>query len=148
MARYWLSGPGTALPWDPFDQLRRGIDELFERMEPGWTRYAGAFPPVNLYETADAFVLTAELSGVRSEDIEISIEASRVTLRGERKIEHPEDASLHRVERQSGVFRRTIELPDEVDVEKAEAVHRHGILMLNIPKSPQSHPQRIAVRSS
>jgi HSP20 family protein len=145
MTQYWLSGPAGR--WGSFDRLRREMNELFEQAGAG-PRREGAFPPVNLYETSDGYVLTAELPGVESGDIELSVESNRVTLRGERKVEHPQDASLHRVERQAGVFRRTIELPVEVDAEKAEAVHRNGILMLRIPKAPQHKPRQITVKTS
>ena len=151
MARYWLSNPRANDPLVSFDQLRRGMDELFERAGGAGartTRRAGAFPPVNLYETTNEYVLTAELPGLSGDAIDVSVERNRVTLRGERKIEHPSDASLHRVERQAGVFRRTIELPVDVDGEKGQAVYRNGVLMLQIPKAAAHQPRQIAVKGS
>ena len=148
MARYWLSNPWSNDPLASFDQLRRGMDELFERVGARTTRRTGAFPAVNLYEAASEYVLTAELPGLSAEDIELSVERNRVTLRGERKIEHPQDASLHRVERQAGIFRRTIELPVDVDADKAQAVCRNGVLMLQIPKVAAQQPRQISVKSS
>jgi HSP20 family protein len=148
MARYWLSNPWSSDPLASFDQLRRGMDELFERVGPGTTRRTGAFPAVNLYETASEYVLTAELPGLSADDIDLSVERNRVSLRGERKIEHPEDASLHRVERQAGIFRRTVELPVDVDADKAQAVCRNGVLTLQIPKMAAQQPRQIAVKSS
>lgn len=148
MARYWLSNPWSPDSWGSLDQLRRGMEDLFEQAGAGSRRRGGAYPPVNLYEAAEGYVLTAELPGVASGDIEISIEGNRVTLRGERRIEQPQDASVHRLERQSGEFRRTVELPLEVDADKAEAVHRNGVLMLRIPKAPEHKPRRIAVKAS
>jgi HSP20 family protein len=82
------------------------------------------------------------------EDIDISVERDRLTLRGERRVEHPQDASLHRVERRAGAFRRTIQLPVEVDGEKVEAVYRNGVLTLRIPKAPEYQPRRITVHGS
>jgi len=148
MAQYWLSNPWSGDPWASLDQLHRGLDELFGRTGSGPARRAGGFPPVNLYESPDAYVLSAELPGLRSEDIEIQIEGNRVSLRGQRSIEHPEDASVHRAERRAGSFRRTIELPADVDADKAEAAHRNGVLMLRVPKSEAHQPRRIAVQSS
>jgi HSP20 family protein len=145
MAQYWLSNRWPNDPWTTFEQLRRGLDDLFERQP---TRRADAYPPVNLYETSDGYVLTAELPGLRSDEIEITLERNRVTLRGERRIEHPQDASLHRVERQAGLFRRTIELPANGDAEKAEATYRLGVLVLRIPKAPEHQPRRISVGSA
>lgn len=148
MAQYWLSNPWSGDPWASLDQLHRGLDDLFGRGGAWPTRRAAGFPPVNLYETPDAYMLTAELPGLRSEDIEVSIERNRVSLRGERTIEHPENASVHRAERRAGGFRRTIELPLDVDADKAEAAHRNGVLMLRVPKSEEHQPRRIAVQTS
>lgn len=148
MARYWLSNPWASDPLASFDQLRRGMDELFDRVGARATRRTGAFPPVNLYDTTNAYVLTAELPGLSGDEIDVSVEGNRVTLRGERKIEHPGDASLHRVERQSGVFRRTIELPVDVDNEKTQAVCRNGLLTVQIPKAAAHQPRRISVSGS
>jgi len=148
MAPYWLSQPWSGDPWTSLDQLHRGLDELFGRGAPLATRRTSAFPPVNLYETPDAYVLTAELPGLRSEDLEVSIERNRVTLRGQRAIDHPADASVHRAERRAGSFRRTLELPMDVDADKAEAAHRSGVLMLRVPKHEAAQPRRIAVQAS
>jgi len=148
MALYRLSSPWSADNPGSVGDLHRRVNELFERAGSGSVRRGGAYPPVNLYESADAYLLSAELPGVPSDAIDVSVEGNRVTLKGERKVEHPEDGSLHRAERPSGVFRRTVELPIEVDAEKAEAVHRSGILMLRIPKAEEHKPRRIAVRPS
>jgi HSP20 family protein len=108
------------------------------------------FPPVNLYETTQGYVLTAEIPGVKTEDLEVSVEGERVTIGGKRAIEYPSDGdtSLHRRERQAGVFRRAFNLPEPADAEKTEAVCRHGILMVRIPKAESHQPRRISVRAS
>ncbi len=133
-------------PFDTLDRMRRDMDAVFQR----WGREAlpargQVHPPVNLYETEDGYVLTAELPGLRHGDLEVSIEGNRVTLRGERKIEYPEDAGLHRRERQAGIFRRVLELPVEVESEKAEATYKHGVLMLRLPKAERHRPRQISV---
>jgi HSP20 family protein len=148
MAQYWLTDPASADPWASLGRLARGLDEWATQWGARPTRRAGVFPPVNLYEAADGFVLTAELPGLRSEEIEVTVERDRVTLRGQRRIEHPKDASLHRVERQAGTFRRTVQLPVEVASDKVDAVYRNGVLMLRIPKAPELRPRRISVASS
>ncbi len=150
MPRFWLSDPWSTDPWPDVGELRRRMDELFERFPVGRPAASrtGVFPPVNLYESGDSYVLTAELPGLRAEDIEVSIERDRVTLRGERRIEYPKEASLHRVERRAGAFRRTVQLPLEVEGEKVEAIHRNGVLTLRIPKAPEHQPRRISVKAS
>lgn len=143
----WTSGE----PWGGLERLRREMDELLARQWDTPRRsQRGVFPPVNLYEANDDFVLTAEIPGVRIEDIEVSVQGDRVTLRGERKTDYPDEerASLHRRERQSGFFRRTVTLPVPADPDKTQAVYRHGVLALRIPKAPTHRPRRIDVRAS
>lgn len=147
MTRFWLSNPWSLDSPSEVGELRRRMEELFDGAGAGVTR-SGVYPPVNLYESADGYVVTAELPGLRVEDIDISVERDRLTLRGERRVEHPQDASLHRVERRAGAFRRTIQLPVEVDGEKVEAVYRNGVLTLRIPKAPEHQPRRITVHGS
>jgi HSP20 family protein len=147
MAQYGLYRPWAADSWGGLDQLRREMDGLFSRFaSPSQLSGAarGVFPAVNLYETADAYVLTAELPGVGPEDIQVSLEGSTLTLQGERKIDYAgqEDTSLHRRERHAGSFRRAFELPAAIDVDKVEAVHRNGVLMLRLPKTPEAQPPR------
>jgi HSP20 family protein len=129
------------------------MDALFNRFAGGpdagggW----GVFPAVNLYETAEGYVLTAELPGVASDDIHVSLEGSTVTLQGERKVDYESEGgntSPHRRERQAGSFRRAFELPAAIEADKVEAVHRNGVLLLRLPKSPEARPRQIAVQAS
>jgi HSP20 family protein len=129
------------------------MDALFGRFGEGVPSaggWQGVFPAVNLYETADAYVLTAELPGVGTDDIHVSLEESTVILEGERKVDYASEggASPHRRERQAGRFRRAFALPAAIDADKVEAVHRNGVLMLRLPKSPEAQPRRIAVQAS
>lgn len=149
MAHYRLAGPWGSGSWSALDEFRREMDSLLSRFGPagvGSVR-ATAFPPVNLYETDEAYVLTAELPGVDPDAIQVSIEGTTVSLGGERRIEPPDDArtSVHRLERQSGAFRRAFELPAPIDADKAEAAHRNGILLLRLPKTAQHQPRQISV---
>lgn len=151
MAWTRLFDPWPGDPRADFGRLRREMEEVFGRLVEAPQLGRGApFPPVNLYETADGYVLTAEFPGLEPKDVDVSIEGNRVTLRGERKIEVPDDkqTSLHRRERQSGIFRRTVELPAPTDSEKAQALYRNGVLWLRIPKAPEHQPRRIAVQGS
>lgn len=136
-------------PFGGFERLRREMDEVFGRFAGGGLASArsNVFPPVNVYETHDAYVLTAEVPGLRIEDLNVTIESGRVTLRGERKIEFPESASLHRRERQSGFFRRAVDLPQPVESEKVEAHYRNGVLVVKLPKTAASRPRQIDVQS-
>ncbi len=109
----------------------------------------GVFPPVNLHENEDGYVLTAELPGVAPDQIDVSIEGATVTLSGERKIDYAagEGVAIHRRERQSGTFRRAFELPTEVDLERAKATHKHGVLTLDLPKTAAVKPRQIEIET-
>ena len=148
MTQLDLLRPWGQDPWGGYGALRREMDELFDRFgtfSPALAR--GAFPALNLYETEDAYVLTAEVAGIAPEDLEISLEGSTVTLRGERKVASEEGASVHRNERPLGAFRRAIDLPVPIDGEKVEATHRHGVLTLRLPKAPEHRPRQISVKA-
>jgi len=151
MAELSVYRPFAAGPWASLDQLQREMNSLFDRragLAAG--ARAGAFPPVNFYETEDAYILTAELAGVDPADIQVSLEGSTLSIHGERKIdfENHEGASIHRRERQAGSFRRAFSLPAKVESDKVEAVHRNGVLMLRVPKSPEAKPRQIAVQTA
>ena len=142
-----LAHPWAGETWDAFENLRRGVDQLFTRA--GASRAQGVHPPVNLYEYAEGFVLTAELPGMKLEDIELAVQGNRLSIRGERKISYPDDGrtSLHRRERQVGRFRRAVELPAAIDSEKVEASYRNGVLLVKLPKSAAHRTRRIEVQA-
>jgi HSP20 family protein len=138
--------------WSTFDELRRGMDDLLHRVLPAGgavpAARAGAYPALNLYETPDGYVLTAELPGVAGDAIDVSVEGDRVTLRGERRSERPTEASIHRRERPTGEFRRALQLPVPIDADKVEATYRSGVLTLRLPKAAEHRPRQIRVRAA
>jgi HSP20 family protein len=134
---------------DLIDEFRRDLNEGFDPRGARTVRSRGVYPPVNLQETEDAFVLTAELPGVAPEDVDVSLEGATVTPSGQRKIDYAagNGTAVHRRERQSGHFRRAFELPTAIDVEGAVATQRAGILELTLPKRPEAKPRQIAVQT-
>lgn len=125
-------------------------NDRFGAFEPQAVRSRGVYPPVNLHETPEAFILTAELPGVAPEDIDVSLEGKTVTLSGERKIdlEAGDGTAIHRRERPSGHFKRAFELPRAFEVDAVEAKHHAGVLEIRLPKSPESKPRQISVQTS
>ena len=108
---------------------------LHERMNrlgpddpPGWT------PAVDLYETADRFVLSIELPGLTRDQIKIELQQEILTVRGERAVQHEEGAQFHRVERGHGPFARSFSLPNPADADRVQAEFRDGVLTVVIPK--------------
>lgn len=105
-------------------------------------------PPVDLYETDDAFVFKAELPGLRKDDIHLEVHDRTLTLRGERKHEADvKDEHYHRRERSHGSFQRVFTLPTPVDAEKVQARFKDGILELQLPKHESAISKRIAINS-
>jgi HSP20 family protein len=127
--------------WDPFRDLlalHEQIGQLVGTDAPGWT------PPVDLYETAAVFVLTAELPGLARDEIEIHAEEGRIVIRGERTGQVPCE-QYHRVERGHGRFSRTFLLPEPVDAESVTADLKDGLLTVTIPKAGGRAARRIEV---
>ena len=103
-------------------------------------------PPCDILETRDSVILHAELPGVKEKDIEISIENSVLTLRGERTLEkETEERSYHRVERAYGHFARSFTLPRTVDPERISAAFRDGVLEVRMPKREENKPRSIKI---
>ena len=150
MATYTLARPLARNPWfGLMNELQRDWNSAFNARDGVFQGTRGVYPAVNLSEGEEGYVLTAELPGVAPDAITVSIEGSTVTLSGERKIEYPvgKGVAIHRRERQSGSFRRAFELPSEIDLEKAKASHKNGVLTLTLPKSQAAKPRQIAIET-
>ena len=143
---------GFLSPWrNPFGEISRLQDEVSRLLDVPWfgPRWrARVYPPVNLWSSGDDIVVSAELPGMKSEDISVSITGSSITLSGERKPDDGEDTAYHRQERRFGGFARTIELPVEVDAAKAEASHVDGVLTIRLPRAPEHRPKQITIKAT
>jgi HSP20 family protein len=134
---------------DPFEDIRRLQDEmnqLFSASVTGRRRPAAGFPAVNAYANEDGIALTAELPGVRADDLDISVFRETLTLRGKREPE-AEAKAYHRRERLQGEFVRTISLPFQVDPERVEANMQDGLLRLSLHRPEEDKPRRIQVKA-
>jgi HSP20 family protein len=149
--RRWFETPG----WSPMSMLselenvRRRIGQLYDEFadRPNRPLRAGVFPPVNITEEADQYILRAELPGVKREELEIQATGNGVSITGERKIEAAgENARYHRRERDAGKFSRMIGLPGEIDADRVEAKLSDGILTVTVPKAEKSKPRQISIR--
>lgn len=124
-------------PFNPF----RDFDELINHY-PGFylnkhqTPDSDWSPLADITETDDAFMVKAELAGVKKEDIKLSIEHGILTLKGERKSKY-EDEKKHHIERFYGTFVRQFTLPQEIDEQAISAEFHDGVLDLIIPKKPR-----------
>ncbi|MBX3272249.1 MAG: Hsp20/alpha crystallin family protein [Sandaracinaceae bacterium] len=129
--------------WDPFAELSRMQNDL-NRMR-GEQRL-GFSPAVDILEEEDAILLTAELPGLKAEDVHVHVENNVLTLSGERRLESEEKKEgYHRIERSYGSFSRAFALPKTVDADAIEAKLEEGILRLRLPKRAAAERRRIAV---
>lgn len=144
----------NALPL-PFDQVRSEMDRLLNGVvgpvpRAGVSPWATPkpFPPLNLWEDADAVYAEAELPGVDAESIDISVFGTELTVGGERKSNTEEGVSYHRQERAYGSFRRTVRLPVEVDADAVSANMKDGVLTIRLPKHEAAKPRKIKVSNN
>lgn len=140
--------------WEPmkdFMTLRQAMDRLFEdsfvrpgRMLDGST---AAYLPLDIYTTKDAVVIRASVPGINPDDVEITVEGSTVTIRGETQPPKEEGTYLLQ-EQRYGPFARSIDLALPVQADKAEAAFKNGLLTLTIPKAEEIKPKVIKVKSA
>lgn len=132
------------------DELNRLFDGLFHPatfLPLVATRNGTAFPRLDVSETDSAIHVTAELPGVKSEDMELEIHADTLRLSGEKKDERVvNEHNFRSVERSFGRFDRTIVLPSEVDSQNAEATFKDGVLTVHLPKVKAATVQKIAIK--
>lgn len=150
LGRYGSRSYGS--PFDGLDELRREMNRLlfdFERGLPeGETAPASIWPRATLEDTGAALLLRAEVPGLAQKDLELSIDGTTLSLKGERSDTTPEGYSVHRKERGAYRFARSFTLPAKVDAEKVEASLKNGVLTVTLPKAKEAQPRQINVRTS
>jgi HSP20 family protein len=103
-------------------------------------------PALDLSETPKAFIVEAAVPGIKSDDLNITIENNVLLISGEmREEEERKERNYHRVERRFGSFQRSVALPNTVKADQISAKLEHGILHLEIPKAEEVKPRRITV---
>jgi HSP20 family protein len=127
--------------------LQRAREVPQSRLEHGPSG-RGVFPPVNLFSDEEGYTIRLEVPGLAPENFTIDARDSTLRISGKREDDVPADASVHRRERWSGEFARSVQLPDELDLSKAEASYKHGILSIRVPRREESKPRQITVKVS
>jgi HSP20 family protein len=104
-------------------------------------------PPVDIQESDDAYHLQAELPGLTSDNVQITLENNVLRLSGERTFEKDttKKENFHRVERVYGSFSRSFALPHQVASDRVEAKFDNGVLSITVPKAEQAKPRRISI---
>jgi len=143
--------------WEyPFWALRQQTNRLFEDFFNGFGMEPfggdGKFnPDMNVTEDDKNVYVSAELAGMDTEDIELSLSDNVLTIKGEKKGEKEhKDKGYHHIERSYGTFERILNLPAEVDEVKAEAKFEKGVLKIALPKKAleERKAKRIAIKGS
>lgn len=132
--------------WSPFTLVDE-VNRLFEEAFSDLVRPAAAYvAPADLYETDEALILEMAVPGMNPEDLEVSLEGNKLTIRGQ--VKPVADERVRRYYLQEiphGSFVRTFTLPVEVDAAQAKAEFRHGILRLTLPKVAEARAKRIPI---
>jgi len=150
----------------PMEDLRDEFDRLWTSLTAapplhGWgLRPDGAFPAVNVRESGKAITIEAEVPGLDTADVDISVTGEELVLKGSRRGgceaangRSPDDGTepkvtWHRRERGTGMFERRIPMPVAVDAARVEARLVNGVLTVTCPKAPEAQPHRVEVRSA
>ncbi len=104
---------------------------------------------VDVYQSPNEIIIKTMVAGVKPEDLDVSISRDMVTLKGRRESERTvaDDDYFHK-ELYWGTFSRTIVLPQEIDVDAAEAIEKHGLLIIRLPKLDKNRQTRLKVRGN
>ena len=146
----------SMIPWRErlpatFPRLENEMEDLMERYlgngGEDWslTRFT---PSLNVSETENGYDVSVELPGLKPEEVNVEFKDGNLWISGEKKQETEEKGkTYHRIERRHGEFRRMIQLPGAADEEKVEAKFDNGVLAIQVPKSKESRPKRIPVKT-
>jgi HSP20 family protein len=145
-------GPVTYLE----HEMERMFRDFFGRPFPGmglprWFHAAEGFgiekPAIEVYEEKDDVVVKAELPGLKREDLELNISDNLLTLKGDKKKEEEvKEKGYYYSERSYGSFTRTVEIPKEVQAEKAKAVFKDGVLEIRLPKTEEAKRKETRIK--
>ena len=132
--------------WEEMERFNRDWNRLFNG-ERGLGRFSShVFPPINLYDDGEEFVVRAEIPGVDKNELEIHATQEALSIRGERRREAArENASFHRRERDYGHFDRSVSLPLPINPDKIVATYKHGVLEVKLPKAEEMKPRKVTV---
>jgi HSP20 family protein len=134
---------------DPFETLFNLQRALEARLTSDWLRdlttSQGPFPPINVFQQGDDILAIIELPGIDKGSLQVQAQENTIRISGKKTASYPEDVSVHRRERISGEFDRTISLPVELDPDGIKAEYQDGILALLLPRAERAKPRSIKI---
>ena len=138
--------------WRPLQELKREMDRIWDgffgrmRFPERWEGLEWS-PAIDVSETDDAVVVRADIPGLDPEDLEVRLSGRTLTIKGEKKQEKEEKKeNFYRVERVYGSFVRTVDLPAEVEADRAEATYKNGVLKITLPKKAEARGKKVKIR--
>jgi len=138
--------------WNDFDRTFAVIDELRRHFETPTFRAqfpnTRSWPRVQIEDTGTALRVRAEVPGLSANDIELELKQDVLTISGERPVTAPEGYSVHRQERPTVKFSRSLSLPAPVDLEKVSASVKSGVLEVALEKAASAMPRRISIKTA
>lgn len=148
-ARRQSGGVARREPWRELEDMRERMDTLFDDLLGGGPLEARGrwSPPVDLEESDDAWVVEAELPGVKKGDVNIEVRANELSITGELK-ERERTGILRRRTRRTGEFDYRVSLPGELDADNIDAHLDDGVLTVRVPKPARAKPRRIEVKGT
>jgi HSP20 family protein len=134
--------------WQEMDQLQREMNRLFDATSQRQVFNSSSYPAINLWTNENGQMISAEMPGIRPEDLNIDVTGDSLSISGERKPDEiVKEARYHRRERGHGLFSRTIQLPFMVDTHKVEASFKNGVLLIHLPRAEADRPRKIAIQN-
>lgn len=141
-----LRDPMLELLYNLERRMGRGFTDPVFYETPDVTSTAAWTPMVDIFEEPDALRITAEIPGVKPEDVKISVEGNMLTIAGTKQQVAEEKAErVYRYERTYGTFERSFTLPATVDVERIKASYDNGVLHLTLPKVEKAKPRLVKI---
>jgi len=139
----------TRTVWREMNRLRQELDQMTGGDWSPYLRRTAAFPAINAFESDKGLTLTAELPGIDASQIEVHVDKDSLTIAGQRTAapSGTKDESYVRRERWFEPFRRTVELPFDVDPDKCEAVYEKGVLTLKLQRVPEHEPKKLTIKA-
>jgi HSP20 family protein len=135
---------------DPFDALFALQRALETRMASDWLRDAttsrGPFPPINVFQQGEDLLAIIELPGVNKGDLELQAKENVIRISGKKTVNYKEGVSVHRRERVSGEFDRTLTIPVQIDPDGIKAEYHDGVLALFLPRAENDKPRSIKIK--
>jgi HSP20 family protein len=141
--------------WNDFDRRMMGFNQLFRQLERAARLPVEASLVTDddpdrfaLVETPEHYMFAVDLPGVKAKDVQLDLHDQTLTLTVKREVKAPEGYAVHRAERASTSWKRSVTLPTQVDSDRTEARFDNGVLSVRVARAAEVQPRRIAVKAS